>query len=134
MKKIIRQLKISVPILTYAKTDQHLKALMITQLLKNCYESKETVLVPEGLQVTHIPLEDFEAYRGVLGGVTPQNAAQVASQLAGTRLGLPAGTNTPTPAPTITGKVRPNEGGEQQAAGKKVRQAAILEGLVANFN
>jgi hypothetical protein len=134
LEKIIQRLKISVPILTYAKTDQHLKALMITQLLKNCYESKEAVLVPEGLQVTRIPLEDFEAYRGVLGGVTPQNAAQVTSQLAEMRLGLPAVTSAPAPVPPITGKTRPNEGGEQQAGGKKARQAAILEGLVANFN
>ena len=61
----------SVPILSYAKTDQHLKALLISQLLKDCLDTKEDVLVPEGLKLTTVSVEDFDKYRGILGGVTP---------------------------------------------------------------
>jgi hypothetical protein len=83
---------------------------MISQLLRDCLDNKEDVIIPAGLKVTQVTVEDFHKYRGVLGGVTPQNSAEIASQLADLRLGLapePVTTATTTPS-----KVRPNEGGE----------------------
>ena len=44
---------------------------MISQLLRDCFDNKEEVIVPEGLKMTQVTVEDFDKYRGVLGGVTP---------------------------------------------------------------
>jgi hypothetical protein len=44
---------------------------LISQLLKDCLDTKEDVLVPAGLKLTTVSVEDFDKYRGILGGVTP---------------------------------------------------------------
>jgi hypothetical protein len=75
LERVIARLKISVPILSYAKTDQHLKSLLISQLLKNCLDTQEEVIVPDGLKLVKVDNEEFDKYRGILGGITPRNAA-----------------------------------------------------------
>jgi hypothetical protein len=35
----------------------------------------EEVIVPEGLKMAKVSLDEFDRYRGILGGITPRNAA-----------------------------------------------------------
>jgi hypothetical protein len=52
--------------------------LLISQLLKDCLDTKEEIIVPDGLKMVKVNAEEFDKYRGILGGITPRNAAQVA--------------------------------------------------------
>ena len=52
--------------------------MLISQLLKNCLDTQEEVIVPDGLKLVKVDNDEFDKYRGILGGITPRNAAQVA--------------------------------------------------------
>jgi hypothetical protein len=46
--------------------------------MKDCLDTKEEIIVPDGLKMVKVTTEEFDKYRGILGGITPRNAAQVA--------------------------------------------------------
>ena len=81
LTKVVTRLRLSVPLLKYAKVDKSLRALVLSTLLKNCWEEGESVVVPDGLMVQALGPKEFEKYRGVLGGVTPENEEEVATAL-----------------------------------------------------
>jgi hypothetical protein len=41
-------------------------------------DTKEEIIVPDGLKLVKVDNEEFDKYRSILGGITPRNAAQVA--------------------------------------------------------
>ena len=81
LSKVVTRLRLSVPLLKYAKVDKSLRALVLSTLLKNCWDEGESVVVPDGLMVQALGPKDFEKYRGVLGGVTPENEDEVEAAL-----------------------------------------------------
>ena len=58
-----------------------MRALLLASLLKNCVEENEPVVMPEGLPVQTLTADEFEQYRGILGGVNATNVGEVQRQL-----------------------------------------------------
>lgn len=79
--KVVERLRISVPLLKYAKADKVLRALVTSQLLKMYADKRETVVIQEATSVKPLPRPEFDEFRGRLAGVTPSNEAALRDEL-----------------------------------------------------
>ena len=77
LERVVNRLRMSIPVLTYAKADKHIRGLLLSSLLKECLEDKTTVVIPEGLVTQKVTVPEFNKYRSILGGVTPENEAEI---------------------------------------------------------
>lgn len=79
--KVIERLRISVPLLKYAKADKVLRALVTSQLMKLYAEDGDTVLVQEATSIKPVPRTEFDEIRGRLAGITPSNEVAIREEL-----------------------------------------------------
>ena len=71
----------SVPVLKYAKVDQHLRMMVLASLLKMSRDMNELVPAPQGLAIHALTPLQHERYRQTLGGITEDNIKEVSAQL-----------------------------------------------------
>lgn len=81
LDRIISRLRMSVPLLQYAKVDKHLRNLLLATLMKMAVESGETIPTPEGALIHGMTGAEFDKYRATLGGVTGENEDAVSQAL-----------------------------------------------------
>ena len=67
----------SVPVLKYAKVDEHLRLMMLASLLKMSKDMNETVPAPQGLLFHPLTTLQHDKYRQTLGGITDDNMREV---------------------------------------------------------
>ena len=81
LNKIIGRLRLSVPLLKYARTDKHTRHLVLALLIKMATDEGETIPCPEGALLHPMTPNDFDQYRETLGGITEDNQAEVLKAL-----------------------------------------------------
>lgn len=77
LKSIVARLRMTMPLLTQAKIDKHLRQLVLCTLLKMAAENGETVPAPRGLLFSGLPMDKFDSYLKLLGTATPDNYKEV---------------------------------------------------------
>ena len=60
LNKIIGRLRLSVPLLKYAKTDRHTRHLVLALLIKMATDEGETIPCPEGALLHPMTPTDFD--------------------------------------------------------------------------
>jgi hypothetical protein len=79
LQTVVRRLKMSVPVLKYAKVDKHLRMMVLASLLKMSRDLNELVPAPQGLLFHPMTTLQHDKYRQTLGGITDDNAREVAA-------------------------------------------------------
>jgi hypothetical protein len=77
LQTVVRRLKMSVPVLKYAKVDTNLRMMVLASLLKMSRDLGELVPAPQGLLFHPLTSLQHEKYRQTLGGVTEDNVKEV---------------------------------------------------------
>ncbi len=70
---VVKRLRLTVPLITQAKVDRHLRMLVLGTLLKMSLDLKELVPAPRGLQMYPMERPAFDNYLRLLSGVTADN-------------------------------------------------------------
>jgi hypothetical protein len=82
LAKIVSRLRLSVPLLRYAKADRSLRHLVLSTLMKMAADLGEVVAAPDGALIQGMSQDEFGHYRAALGGITGENEAWVNAELA----------------------------------------------------
>ncbi len=70
---VVKRLRLTVPLLTQARVDRHLRMLVLATLLKMSLDLKELVPAPRGLQIYPMERSRFDSYTRLLSGVNADN-------------------------------------------------------------
>ena len=81
LETVVRRLKMSVPVLKYAKVDAHLRMMVLASLLKMSRDKNKLMPAPQGLLLHPLTSLQHEKYRQTLGGITEDNVKEVTTQL-----------------------------------------------------